>query len=184
MADLWPASGLAERWCVLSGGEPMLQVDEVLVRHLHRAGWKIAIETNGTLDPPLDPAHPTGLRLLGQMDWVTVSPKRNTIGGLVVRRGSELKVVLPGDQAQPWTTDELCAMAGTSSFPRLYVQPQDVIDPAFVEATALHGNIVDAAGAVGALRRHEANVERCVEFVMAHPAWRLSLQTHKFINVP
>ncbi|MBA4771566.1 MAG: 7-carboxy-7-deazaguanine synthase [Sphingomonas sp.] len=70
-------------FAVLTGGEPMLQVDDALVEALHAAGFYIAIETNGTV-----PAHPA-------LDWVCVSPKAGS--DVVQRRGDELKLVWPQD---------------------------------------------------------------------------------------
>ena len=78
-ARLW--GDAPERFCVLTGGEPMLQVDDALVDALHAAGFTIAIETNGTL-----PAHPG-------IDWVCVSPKAGS--EVVQRLGDELKLVWP-----------------------------------------------------------------------------------------
>ncbi|OQW79674.1 MAG: 7-carboxy-7-deazaguanine synthase [Proteobacteria bacterium ST_bin14] len=76
----WGA-GTSDRFVVLTGGEPMLQVDEALVDALHAAGFRIAIETNGTLA-----VHPG-------IDWVCVSPKA---GSMVVQQsGDELKLVWP-----------------------------------------------------------------------------------------
>ena len=69
------------RFVVLTGGEPMLQVDDALVDALHAAGFRIAIESNGTLA-----AHPG-------VDWVCVSPKAGS--HVVQRRGDELKLVWP-----------------------------------------------------------------------------------------
>ena len=73
--------GRDERFVVLTGGEPMLQVDDALVETLHAAGFRIAIETNGTL-----PAH-------RGIDWVCVSPKAGS--EVVQRHGDELKLVWP-----------------------------------------------------------------------------------------
>ena len=73
--------GRAERFVVLTGGEPMLQVDDPLVDALHDAGFMIAIETNGTI-----PVHPG-------IDWVCVSPKARS--EVVQRSGNELKLVWP-----------------------------------------------------------------------------------------
>jgi 7-carboxy-7-deazaguanine synthase (Cx14CxxC type) len=69
------------RFVVLTGGEPMLQVDDALVAALHAAGFRIAIESNGTL-----PAHPA-------IDWVCISPKAGS--EVVQRSGDELKLVWP-----------------------------------------------------------------------------------------
>ena len=73
--------GRAERFVVLTGGEPMLQVDDALVEALHDAGFRIAIESNGTIA-----AHPG-------VDWVCISPKAGST--IVQRRGDELKLVWP-----------------------------------------------------------------------------------------
>ncbi len=69
------------RFVVLTGGEPMLQVDDALVAALHAAGFMIAIESNGTI-----PAHPG-------LDWVCISPKAGS--EVVQRQGDELKLVWP-----------------------------------------------------------------------------------------
>ena len=69
------------RLIVLTGGEPMLQVDEPLIDALHARGFEIAIETNGTLPVP------------AAIDWICVSPKAGT--DLVQRTGDELKLVFP-----------------------------------------------------------------------------------------
>ncbi len=72
---------LERRFVVLTGGEPMLQVDDPLVDALHAAGFTIAIESNGTLA-----VHPG-------IDWVCISPKAGSI--VVQRSGDELKLVWP-----------------------------------------------------------------------------------------
>ncbi|MCR4852149.1 MAG: 7-carboxy-7-deazaguanine synthase QueE [Prevotella sp.] len=73
-------SAFASRFVVLTGGEPSLQVDESLVDQLHKAGFEVAMETNGTHALPQN------------LDWITVSPKGKT----VVERCNELKVVFQG----------------------------------------------------------------------------------------
>jgi len=73
--------GRDNRFVVLTGGEPMLQVDDAIVDALHAAGFRIAIESNGTL-----PAHP-------RIDWVCISPKAGSV--VVQRSGDELKLVWP-----------------------------------------------------------------------------------------
>ncbi|MEG3177984.1 7-carboxy-7-deazaguanine synthase [Sphingomonas sp. RB3P16] len=80
VAGFWGA-GRAERFVVLTGGEPMLQVDDALVDALHAAGFAIAIESNGTLA-----VHPG-------IDWVCISPKAGST--VVQRAGDELKLVWP-----------------------------------------------------------------------------------------
>lgn len=73
--------GRERRFVVLTGGEPMLQVDDAVVHALHDAGFAIAIESNGTL-----PVHPG-------IDWVCISPKAGS--EVVQRTGDELKLVWP-----------------------------------------------------------------------------------------
>src|SRR3990167_4530466 len=79
-ARIW-GEGQEGRYIVLTGGEPMLQVDDALIDALHGRGFEIAIESNGTL-----PAHP-------ELDWVCISPKAGS--AVVQRSGHELKLVWP-----------------------------------------------------------------------------------------
>ena len=99
----WEAEGSA-RFVVLTGGEPMLQVDDALVEALHRRGFEVAIETNGTL--PVS-------RLL---DWVCVSPKAGT--ALAQRSGDELKLVYPQPDLPPESVADL-------DFKYRFLQPMD-----------------------------------------------------------
>lgn len=103
VAELW-GSPARPRFVVLTGGEPMLQVDSPLVDHLHRMGFTVAVETNGTI--PVPPC----------VDWVTVSPKAGTT--LAQTIGSELKLVYPQDGAEP---DRFTGL----DFDHFYVQPMD-----------------------------------------------------------
>jgi 7-carboxy-7-deazaguanine synthase len=77
---LW-GEGKDERLVVITGGEPMLQLDEALVEALHERGFRIAVETNGTLPATRG------------LDWICVSPKAGT--EVVQRHGNELKLVWP-----------------------------------------------------------------------------------------
>jgi 7-carboxy-7-deazaguanine synthase (Cx14CxxC type) len=97
-------SGSAARFVVLTGGEPMLQIDDALVEALHARGFRIAIESNGTL-----PVHPG-------IDWVCISPKAGST--VVQQRGDELKLVWP----QPGTDIE--AIEGWD-FAHFLIQPMD-----------------------------------------------------------
>jgi 7-carboxy-7-deazaguanine synthase (Cx14CxxC type) len=103
----------ANRYVVLTGGEPMLQVDSALVDALRARGFAIGVETNGTIAPP------EGL------DWICVSPKAGA--DLVVTRGHELKLVFPQDQAMP---EQFAGLA----FERFSLQPMD--GPDVIENTA------------------------------------------------
>jgi len=139
VSDAWPLDSHDgnRRFVVLTGGEPLLQVDEPLLVALHSAGFEVAIETNGTRLPPPG------------IDWVCVSPKAGT--DLVLRCGDELKLVFPQPGAEP---ERFAALA----FGYFYLQPMD--GPAAAE-----------------------NVRLAVEYCMAHPQWRLSLQTHKLLGI-
>lgn len=80
---LWPDADAKRRYAVLTGGEPMMQIDDGLVDALHDQGFEIAVETNGTLE------------VHKGIDWICVSPKAGT--DLVQQQGHELKVVFPQD---------------------------------------------------------------------------------------
>ncbi len=98
--------GAEKRFVVLTGGEPMLQVDDALVDALHARGFRIAIESNGTIA-----AHPG-------IDWVCISPKAGS--EVVQQRGDELKLVWP----QPGTDVE--AIEGWD-FANFLIQPMDSV---------------------------------------------------------
>lgn len=83
----WPEHTKGKKFVVCTGGEPLLQLDSVLVVALHEAGFEIAIETNGTLPTP------------DGIDWICVSPKAGS--ELVLLKGSELKLVYPQERARP-----------------------------------------------------------------------------------
>jgi 7-carboxy-7-deazaguanine synthase (Cx14CxxC type) len=112
VAGQWSGDN-SNRYVVLTGGEPLLQVDARLIAALHARGFCIGIETNGTIGPP------EGL------DWVCVSPKAGA--ELVVRKGHELKLVYPQAGAMPEV------FAGLA-FERFSLQPMD--GPDVTENTA------------------------------------------------
>lgn len=111
----WTAAGTG-RYVVLTGGEPLLQVDKPLVDALHARGFEIGVETNGTVLPP------------DGLDWICVSPKAGS--ELVLRRGHELKLVYPQAGAEP------DAFAGLA-FERFSLQPMDGPDAADNTARAI-----------------------------------------------
>ena len=92
------------RLIVITGGEPMLQLDRALVDALHGRGFRIAVETNGTL-----PATPG-------IDWICVSPKAGT--EIVQQCGDELKLVWPQDGIDPIELERW-------HFDHFLVQPMD-----------------------------------------------------------
>ena len=100
---LW-GDGQDQRLVVITGGEPMLQLDPALVAALHDRNFKIAVETNGTL-----PATP-------EIDWICVSPKAGT--EVVQRSGNELKLVWPQEGIDPVQLESW-------AFDHFLVQPMD-----------------------------------------------------------
>lgn len=103
IASAWGGDG-GGRLVVLTGGEPLLQVDEALIEALHGEGFEVAVETNGTLPAPRG------------LDWVCVSPK--AAGRLVQASGDELKLVFPQAGAEP-AAFEAC------DFAYFLLQPMD-----------------------------------------------------------
>jgi 7-carboxy-7-deazaguanine synthase len=104
IANFWPAHDTQHRFVVLTGGEPLLQVDESLVKALHGQGFSIAVETNGTVLPPAG------------IDWLCVSPKAGS--KQLVTTGQELKLVFPQAGLEPAQFAEL-------DFENFYLQPMD-----------------------------------------------------------
>jgi 7-carboxy-7-deazaguanine synthase (Cx14CxxC type) len=105
---LWAAGG-EEKLVVITGGEPMLQLDSALVDALHEQGFRVAIETNGTI------AATPGI------DWICVSPKAGT--DVVQRSGDELKLVWPQQGIDPAQLEQW-------NFRHFLVQPMDCDDRA------------------------------------------------------
>lgn len=87
IARLWPSRDVSHRLVVFTGGEPLLQLDEALVKAMHALGFTCAVETNGTLDAPPG------------IDWITISPKAST--SLRLTRANEIKLVFPQPKAMP-----------------------------------------------------------------------------------
>lgn len=132
---LWGAAG--RPFAVLTGGEPLLQVDAALLAAMKRRGFEIAVESNGTV------AAPPGI------DWLCISPKAGT--DIVQRSGDEVKVVWPQSGL------DMAVIAGWD-FGHHLVQPMDNAD-------------------------RDANAQAAIDFVLANPRWRLSIQTHKALGL-
>ena len=129
--------GADDRLVVLTGGEPLLQLDPTLIAALHARGFSLALETNGTI------AAPAGV------DWICVSPKADA--EVVQTRGQELKLVYPQAGVDPVRFEGL-------DFERFLLQPMD--GPALAE-----------------------NTRAAIAYCLAHPRWRLSVQTHKYLGI-
>ncbi len=137
VAAAWPSVVEGEPYVVCTGGEPLLQVDAPLVRALKARGMTVAVETNGTQQPPAG------------LDWTCVSPKAGA--PLVLTRGDELKLVYPQAGAEPERFASL-------EFRHFFLQPMDGPDV-------------------------ERNTRAALAYCLAHPQWRLSLQTHKLLGI-
>ena len=96
--------GTEQRLVVITGGEPMLQLDAALVDALHARRFRVAVETNGTL------------AAVAGLDWICVSPKAGT--QVVQRQGDELKLVWPQEGIEPAGLEQW-------SFDHFLVQPMD-----------------------------------------------------------
>ncbi len=137
LLNAWP-EGQNARWVVCTGGEPLLQLDDALIAALQDRGFKIAVETNGTI------AAPDGL------DWICVSPKADA--PVVQTSGQELKLVYPQAANHPSQFEHM-------AFENFFLQPLD-----------------DVA--------RPENTDAAFKYCLAHPKWRLSVQSHKYIGVP
>ena len=137
VASRWPTKERANRFVVCTGGEPLLQLDAPAVDALHSRGFAVAVETNGTQEPPAG------------VDWICVSPKSNA--PLALTHGNELKLIFPQTGVDPARFESL-------DFEQFFLQPMD--GPALAE-----------------------NTRAAVNFCLANPRWRLSLQTHKLLGI-
>src|ERR1700760_1405202 len=107
VAALWPQTRRGVPYVVCTGGEPLLQLDAALVAALHDEGFEIAIETNGTLEPPPG------------IDWICVSPKADA--PQILCGGDKLKLVYPQAGGEP---EKYAGQA----FGHFFLQPMDSAD--------------------------------------------------------
>lgn len=145
---------------VLTGGEPTLQVDEAFIDLLHQRGYEVAMESNGTRPAPKN------------LDWLTVSPKVKEEGEWRKENGErriekwgrqpdELKIVFDEHTDPETYLSQLLPLTSSAPSPLLYLQPCDT----------------------GDAERNKVITQACVDYIKQHPQWRLSLQTHKLINI-
>jgi|TARA_B100000929_G_C15510845_1_gene420317 7-carboxy-7-deazaguanine synthase (Cx14CxxC type) len=99
--SIWRTSD--KPFIVLTGGEPLLQLDDKLIEELHHKNFEIAVETNGTIKAP------------NNLDWICVSPKANT--KLEQIKGDELKLVYPQENIHPKDYEKL-------EFQNFFLQPK------------------------------------------------------------
>ncbi|APC06473.1 7-carboxy-7-deazaguanine synthase [Polynucleobacter asymbioticus] len=103
------SAGPQQRYVVFTGGEPLLQLDEVLIEALHKKGFEVAIETNGTLKVPKG------------VDWVCVSPKAGA--ELIVLQANEMKLVVPQNGHE--SLEQLMGRFEKMDYRNRFLQPMD-----------------------------------------------------------
>ena len=132
------------RIAVITGGEPAMHNLEDICAALHAKGFQVHIETSG--------AHP----LSGELDWVTLSPKKFKAPlDVCMVRADELKVVVFNKSDFEWAEQHAAKVTGTC---KLFLQPE--------------------------WSKREMITPLIIDYIRQHPQWQLSLQTHKYINIP
>lgn len=143
---------------VITGGEPSLQLTDTFVCKLHTAGFYVQVETNGTFQLPEN------------VDWITCSPKEG--GRVVLDRIDEIKLVCDVTN----DTDNLKTPIGI--LPMIEEDVQHM-------AQAKNGKMVMCLQPMdsGNPERNRKITDATVNYILHHPIWKLSLQTHKILNV-
>ncbi len=140
IAGAWPGGSTGDkRYVVCTGGEPLLQLDTTLIDELHKAGFEVGVESNGTIVAPAG------------IDWLCISPKG--AAPVVQSAGNELKLVYPQSEAEAQPANFV-----DMEFEQFYLQPLDGPDAA-------------------------ANTRLAIDYCLAHPQWKLSVQTHKVLGI-
>ena len=166
------------RFVVLTGGEPTLQVDEAFVDLLHQHGYEVAMESNGTRPAP------------NNLDWLTVSPKESPRGTSKEERGTRSEERGTSKEVRGTRLpDELKVVFDENTDPESYLLPPSLQSKAAEPSASfllprenppfLYLQPCDTGDA----ERNARIINRCVDYIKAHPQWRLSLQTHKLIDI-
>lgn len=161
MLSLYSLPNERRKMCVLTGGEPSLQVDEALIEILHKAGFYICIETNGTR--PL----PAGI------DWITCSPKAgespemlsHAVSRLALKKVNEVKVVFTGTyDPEIWRTK---------------IEAEHWM----LQPLRYNGDLLLESGIDEWSDDKNDNLDETVRYILLHPFWRLSVQLHKIAGL-
>ncbi len=132
------------RIAVVTGGEPLMHDLTALSDALHKAGFRVHIETSGS--SPMS----------GSLDWVTLSPKKFKAPlEENLRHASELKIVVFNKSDFKWAEEYAQHMSPEC---KLYLQPE--------------------------WSKRDQMTPLIIDYIQQHPQWQLSLQTHKYINIP
>ena len=161
VCSLYDLQNPRRKMVVLTGGEPSLQVDQPLIDALHKAGFYICIETNGT--------HP----LPEGIDWITCSPKETSLqhsavsgqAPLALKRVNEVKVVFTGTYDPEVWRSQLEA-------------EHWMLQPLRFTGEWLIDHAVDEWE-----DDRNDNLDDTVRYILAHPFWRLSVQLHKIAGL-
>jgi len=135
--SFWPQSD-SQVFCVFTGGEPLLQLDEDLIKMCHEKNIEVAVESNGTILPPPG------------IDWLCISPKAHS--ECIVTEADELKFVFPQNDIKPEEFEKM-------DFDHFFIQPMD-------------GTEIDE------------NILKAITFCKNNPMWKLSIQIHKYLQIP
>lgn len=149
----WPDMQQGKPYVVCTGGEPAIQLDETLVSALQKAGFEVAIETNGTLPLP------------DNIDWVCLSPKANA--EVVISECDELKLVFPQSLATPEQFQDFPAQ-------HYYLQPMADLPSDLLASDRLNSALEGLS---------PMTTKATIDYCLAHPQWKLSIQSHKVIGI-
>ena len=149
------------KMCVLTGGEPSLQVDEGLVNALHEAGFYICIETNGTR--PL----PKGI------DWITCSPKEASLQHSAISRQPPLALT---------RVNEVKVVFTSTYDPEIW-RNQIKAEHWLLQPLRYNGEMLIEGGIDEWEDDRNDNLDETVRYILAHPFWRLSVQLHKIVGL-
>ena len=161
MCSLYDVPNERRKMCVLTGGEPSLQVDKELIDALHEAGFYICIETNGTRSLPEG------------IDWITCSPKETSLQysaishqpPLALKKVNEVKVVFTGTYDPDIWRSKLEA------------------EHWMLQPLRYNGEWLLQSGIDDFEIDSNDNLDETVRYILAHPFWRLSVQLHKIAGL-
>lgn len=165
MLSLYDIPNERRKMCVLTGGEPSLQVDKELIDVLHEAGFYICIETNGT--------HP----LPEGIDWITCSPKMKASPNPLHERGEDI----PTHLALKQVNEVKVVFTGTYD-PEIW-RTQLEAEHWMLQPLRYTGEWLLQSGIDDFEIDSNDNLDETVRYILAHPFWRLSVQLHKIAGL-
>jgi len=164
MKALYDTPNERRKMCVLTGGEPSLQVDRELIEVLHKEGFYICIETNGT--------HP----LPEGIDWITCSPKM-----IERQHGNKLSGNHPAHLALHHVNEVKVVFTGTYD-PEIW-RTQLEAEHWMLQPLRYNGEWLLMSGIDDFEIDSNDNMDETVRYILSHPFWRLSVQLHKIAGL-